>query len=112
MEQALAHYRVTTLARFEPQADAVLALLGAEAGAVLARAGAENPPIEPEAHTLARLTRAPVRVVRAGDLPGDGFVLHVPSRAVEPVAAALRAAGAAAATVESLDVQRIEAGRP
>jgi hypothetical protein len=75
VEQALAHYRVATPARFEPQADAVLALPGAEAGAVLARAGAENPPIEPEA-------------------------------------AALRAAGAAAATVESLDVQRIEAGRP
>ena len=50
--------------------------------------------------------------MRAGDLPGDGFVLHVPPDAVEAVAAALRAAGTAPVSVETLDVQRVEAGRP
>ena len=112
VEQALAHYRVATPVRFEQQTDVVLAVVGSEARAVLGRAGADVPTLGPEAHVLARIAGGPVRVVRAGDLPGDGFVLHVPAGAVEPVAAALRAEGAFPATVESLDAQRVEAGRP
>jgi folate-binding protein YgfZ len=53
-----------------------------------------------------------VRVVRAGDLPAGGLVLHIPPEHDAAVAAALTAAGATAAGRDTLDALRIEEGIP
>jgi folate-binding protein YgfZ len=112
VDQALVHYRVATPVRFAARPDAVLALVGPEARGALARAGAEVPELEEEGHVRARLGGVEIDVVRAGDLPGGGFVLHVPPAEAEAAAAALRAAGAVELTAADLDVMRVEAGRP
>jgi folate-binding protein YgfZ len=111
VEQALVHYRVATPVRFAARPDVVLAVLGPEARAALARAGAETPELPEEGHVAARLA-AEVHVARAGDLPGTGYVLHVPPEAVPAVVSALQAAGAAELPRASLDALRVEAGRP
>jgi len=51
-------------------------------------------------------------VARAGDVPGRGYILHVPPQGTEAVTSALQAAGAVALSAESLDALRVEAGRP
>jgi folate-binding protein YgfZ len=112
VDQALVHYRVATPVRFAARPDVVLALVGAEARGALARAGAEVPELEEEGHVRARLGGVEIDVVRAGDLPGGGFVLHVPPAEAAAAAAALRAAGAVELTAADLDVMRVEAGRP
>jgi folate-binding protein YgfZ len=70
------------------------------------------PELEEEAHVRARPGGIEVGVVRAGDVPGRGYVLHVPPEGVETVFSALKAAGAVAISPEGLDVLRIEDGRP
>jgi folate-binding protein YgfZ len=50
-------------------------------------------------------------VVRAGDLPVPGFVLHVAPTLVEAVLLALLSAGAAELSQAHLDALRVEAGR-
>lgn len=112
VEEALVHYRVATPVRFEARSDVVLAVMGPEARALLARAGAEVPELEEEGHVVSRVAGAAVRVARGGDLPGPGFVLHVPPEAAEAVTSALRAAGAIPLSAADLDAQRVEAGRP
>jgi tRNA-modifying protein YgfZ len=112
VEQALVHYRVATPVRFAARPDVVLAVLGREARAVLARAGAETPELPEEGHVGARLAGADVHVARAGDLPGTGYVLHVPPEAVPAVVSALQAGGATELSPSSLDALRVEAGRP
>jgi len=61
---------------------------------------------------LASLGGVAVRAARAGDLPGPGFVLHLPPEAMEAAASALREAGAAELAPPSLDALRVEAGSP
>lgn len=112
VEQALVHYRVATPVRFAARPDVVLAVLGPEARAALARAGAETPELPEEGHVAARVAGAEVHVARAGDLPGTGYVLHVPPDALAAVVSALQAAGAAELSPSSLDALRVEAGRP
>jgi tRNA-modifying protein YgfZ len=112
VEKALAHYRVATPVRFAARPDAVMALLGPDARGALGRAGGEVPELEEEAHVRARMDGIEVAVARAGDVPGRGYVLHVAPDGVEAVESALKAAGAVAIPPESLDVLRIEEGRP
>ena len=112
VEQALVHYRVATPVRFAARPDVVVALLGPDARGALARAGAEVPELEEEAHVRSHLGGVDVGVGRAGDVPGGGYVLHVPPDGAGAVASALEAAGALALSPESLDVLRVEAGRP
>lgn len=112
VEKALAHYRVATPVRFAARPDVVVALLGPDARGALGRAGGEVRELEEEAHVRARPGGVEVGVVRAGDLPGRGYVLHVQPEGVETVSSALKAAGAVAISPEGLDVLRIEDGRP
>jgi aminomethyltransferase len=53
-----------------------------------------------------------VRVIRGGDLPVPGFVLHVVETEAVAVAEALRVAGAFPLDAAALDALRVEAGRP
>jgi len=112
VERVLVHYRVAAPVRFLARPDAVLAVVGDEAAAALARAGAEASGLAEEGHVRGRVGGVDVRVVRAGDVPGQGFVLHVPPEAAEAVTSALRAAGAAEIAPAALDALRVEAGRP
>jgi len=112
VEQALVHYRVATPVRFAARPDSVLALVGTEARATLAAAGAEIPELSEEGHVGARLAGADVRVTRAGDLPGIGYVLHVDPEALPAALGALQAAGAVELSAADLDALRVEGGRP
>jgi folate-binding protein YgfZ len=112
LERTLVHYRVAAPVRFEPLATAVHALVGPLSREVLARAGCEVAELGPEDHVTARLADREVRLARATDLPGTGFVLHAPAKAAADVEAALRAAGAAPLSGRVLDALRIERGRP
>jgi folate-binding protein YgfZ len=107
VEASLVHYRVAAPVRFRrPPAD-VVGVFGPRAAAVLGTSG-----LRPEAHARATVGGAPVRVVRAGDLPAGGFVVYAEAGAGDAVARALAGAGAAPLPAEVLDVLRIEDGRP
>jgi folate-binding protein YgfZ len=112
LQKALEHYRVAAPVRFAPRPVAVLALAGPEAEAVLRGAGVEGAPAEAESHAVAPLGGPPVRIARAGDLPGGGFVLHAPTDGARVAWEALLAAGARPVGLDALDVRRIEALRP
>ncbi len=111
LQQGLEFHRVAAPVRFAPRPLAVLGLAGGEAEAVLRRAGVE-PPAEAESHVAASLAGQPVRVARAGDLPGEGFVLHASPEGARAAWDALVRAGARPAGFDALDVRRIEAFRP
>jgi folate-binding protein YgfZ len=111
LQKALEHYRVAAPVRFAARPATVLALLGPGAEAALHAAGVEPVPAEPEAHAVVSLGGAAVRIVRAGDLPGGGFVLHVPPEGATGAWQALVAAGARPAGLDALDVRRVEALR-
>jgi folate-binding protein YgfZ len=112
VEDALVFYRVAAPVRFKARPTTVLALMGPEARGVLARAGCEVPELAPEAHVPGTVAGEPVLVVRAGDMPADGYVLHAKPEAAAPVSAALQVAGAVPIGRDTLDVLRIEDGRP
>jgi folate-binding protein YgfZ len=112
VEQTLVHYRVGAPVRFQRRPETVLALLGPQAPQVLAAVGADAGEGPPESHRMATVAGHPVRLVRAGDLPLDGFAIHVAPEAATAVAAALEAAGARPFGRPTLDLLRIEAGRP
>ncbi len=111
VQKALEYYRVAAPVRFAPRPVAVVALAGEEAEAVLRRAGVEAP-AEAESHVTASLGGPPVRVVRAGDLPGGGFVLHASPGGARGAWDALVQAGARPVGLDALDVRRVEAFRP
>lgn len=108
----LEHYRVAAPVRFLPKPLAVLALLGPRADTVLSEAGAAPPAPERERHHEATLAGHPARLVRAGDLPVSGLVLHVAEAGADAVLEALAARGAARLEARALDALRVEAGRP
>jgi len=110
-QKVLEYYRVAAPVRFAPRPVAVLAVAGGEAGAVLRRAGVEAP-AEAESHVPASFGGEPVRVARAGDVPGSGFVVHASPQGVRAAWDALLAAGARPVGLDALDVRRIEALRP
>jgi len=111
VEERLTFYRVAAPVRFAVRAMSVRALLGPRARDVLRAAGTELPDLgAEESHAGVELAGRAVRVVRAGDLPAGGLVLHVPPEDDAAVAAALVAAGARLAGRDTLDALRIEEG--
>ena len=113
MEALLVHYRVAAPVRFARPPVAVVGLIGPGARDVLARAGAAVPAeMAPEDHAIASMVAAEVRVVRAGDLPSGGWVLHARPEDASGVRERLTAAGAIAIGEAALDVLRVEDGRP
>ena len=91
----------------------VLGLLGPLAPDVLRRAGAEVPAdARAEDHVAASLGGRSVRIARAGDLPAAGWVVHAAPADAAAVREALVAAGAVPLGAATLDVLRIEDGRP
>jgi folate-binding protein YgfZ len=113
IETLLVHYRVAAPVRFARSEVATIGVLGPEAPSVLRRAGASVPDgMKPEEHLAATIAGAEVRVVRASDLPAAGWLLHVRPESADAVGEALVSAGAVAAKGETLDVLRIEDGRP
>jgi folate-binding protein YgfZ len=112
LRDALEYYRVAAPVRFAPRPVAVVAVVGPQAEAVVGRAGAKETPAEAESHVVSFLGGPGVRLVRAGELPGGGFVLHVPTDGAGAAWAALLSAGAQPAGLAALDVRRIEALRP
>jgi folate-binding protein YgfZ len=112
VEAALQHYRVAAPVRFAARPSAVMGLLGPQARDCLHRAGATLPDLAPEAHVMLALGGHDVDLVRAGDLPRGGIVLHAPAEAAAAVWSALVAAGARPIGRRALDALRVEAGRP
>jgi len=110
--RTLEFHKVGAPVRFAPGKTAVLAIFGPQAGDVLGRAGAELPPEADEAHLSLELAGAAVRLVRASDLPGPGFVVHSPLAGFDSVTAALRTAGAEPVGGEVLDALRVESFVP
>jgi folate-binding protein YgfZ len=107
--RTLEHHKVGAPVRFARGSVAVLAVFGPHAIETVRAAGASNLPEASEAHQMAELGGTAVRVVRASDLPGAGFVLHVPHDGKEAVASSLHAAGAVSIGREALDALRVEA---
>jgi len=112
VQRTLEHHRVAAPVRFAARPTTVLALLGPEAARVLGTAGVDSPPASPGEHRVVAIAGHPVRLVRAGDLPGGGFVLHVAPESSAAVWEALRASGARPAGYDALDALRVEALRP
>jgi len=112
VRRTLEHYRVAAPVRFGVRPTAVLAVIGPEAGEVLRAAGAEVPAVEDESHARCTIAGQRVRVVRAGDLPGGGFVVHAPFAAAAAVWQALHFAGARPVGRDAVDALRVEAFRP
>jgi folate-binding protein YgfZ len=112
VRRTLEHYRVAAPVRFVERPTAVLGVIGPEAGEVLRAAGVEAPAIEEESHARGTIAGQRVRVARAGDLPGGGFVVHAPPAAAAAVWQALHFAGARPVGRDALDALRVEAFRP
>lgn len=98
--------------RLASRGDVVLGLLGPGAGAVLRESGGLTPPPEPEGHAPGTVAGLPVRVVRAGDLPCQGLVLHAPPETAPALWATLCTVGARPLGRRALDALRVEQGRP
>jgi tRNA-modifying protein YgfZ len=112
IEALLVHYRVAAPVRFAAPAVAVLALLGPRALAVLNAAGLDLTSLALDAHATGALVGVDVRVGRGGDLPAEGYVLHVPAEQAPAVCDALRSQGAREISPETFDTLRVEDGRP
>jgi folate-binding protein YgfZ len=112
LQRTLEHHRVAAPVRFAARPTTVLALLGPEAARVLDAAGIDSPPLGPEAHRVVGIAGHPLRIVRGGDLPGGGFVLHAAPDAAAAVWEALLAAGARPVGHDGLDALRVEMLRP
>jgi folate-binding protein YgfZ len=112
VEKLLTHYRVAAPVRFQRREAQVLALVGPQAADTLRRAGTALPDLAAESHALVELAGVPVRLARAGELPAGGFVLQVPPTSRDAVVSALIARGAAAIPAATVDVLRVEDGRP
>lgn len=112
VHRTLEHHKVGAPVRFAPGNAVVLASFGPRAAETVRAAGAATLPEANEAHEKAELAGIPVRIVRASDLPGQGFVLHVPKEGAAAVADSLRRAGAEPIGPEALDALRVEAFCP
>jgi len=113
IEALLVHYKVAAPVRFARREVAVLGLLGPGAAETLGRAGGAVPAdAAAESHFASVLGGAPVRIVRASDFPAAGWAIHVAPEQAGEARAALIAAGAAAIGEGTLDVLRVEDGRP
>jgi len=115
VERLLVHYRVAAPVRFARKPLAAVGLLGPAAKDTLARAGVEvAASAAVEDHVMGAMGGVEVRVVRAGDLPADGWIIHaIDDAAAATVREVLVAAGAAPLSGSSvLDTLRVEDGRP
>lgn len=113
IEALLVHYKVAAPVRFARPPVAVLGVLGPDAVETLRRAGADvKADMGREEHVAATISSAPVRIARASDLPARGWVLHAAPDQVASVRDALRAAGAVPIGEPTLDLLRVEDGRP
>jgi tRNA-modifying protein YgfZ len=110
--RTLEHHRVGAPVRFATRPVSVLGVLGPRSGDVLQAAGAAVMPEALDAHREAEVGGQRVRLVRAGDLPGGGFVLHAAPEQASALAAALEAHGAVPIGREALDALRVEAFCP
>lgn len=107
VEATLVRYRVAAPVRFAAAPSSVLAVLGEAAHGLV---GGELGP--PQAHARRTLGGHEVRVARASDLPGPGYVVHAPPEAAGAVHGALAAGGALPLDRAELDTRRVERGRP
>lgn len=106
--RTLEHHKVGAPVRFATRPRSVLGVLGPRAQDVLAAAGAAPLPESLDSHRETRVGGQPVRLVRAGDLPGGGFVLHAAPEQASALATALEAAGATPIGRAVLDTLRVE----
>lgn len=111
-EARLQHYRVAAPVRFETRPTAVLALLGPGVPALLTRCGHPAGELPEESHRLLTVAGSAARAVRASDLPAGGYVLHVAPETAPALRQALAALGVRAIDRATLDVLRVEDGRP
>ena len=113
IEPLLVHYKVAAPVRFARRPVSVLGVFGPGAAETLARAGAPVPPdAAPESHFASVIGGAPVRIVRASDFPAGGWAIQASPEQAAEARAALIAAGAVAIGEGTLDVLRVEDGRP
>jgi folate-binding protein YgfZ len=112
LQRTLEHHRVAAPVRFAARPTTVIALLGPGTAGVLGAAGIHSPPVSAEAHQAVAIAGSPLRLVRAGDLPGGGLVLHAAPENAAAVWEVLRAAGARPVGHDALDALRVETMRP
>ena len=86
-----------------------LALIGLEGPRAQRVLGTE---LAPYAHSVVTLGGVEVRVQRASEVRGPGFVLHAPASSAGAVWDALVAAGARPCGMEALEGRRVEVGVP
>jgi tRNA-modifying protein YgfZ len=111
LEERLTFYRVAAPVRFAERPVSVLGLLGPRALDVLRSAGAEPPALPAgESHATVTVAGRPLRVVRAGDLPAGGLVLHAAPEDAAALTPILLDAGARPLGRPALDALRIEEG--
>src|SRR5579884_2237479 len=87
-------------------------LLGLEGPAAARLLGPDAAALPAWAHATISLAGVAVRALRASEVRGPGFVLHVPAAAAVEVWSALAAAGARPCGMEALEGRRIEVGVP
>jgi len=87
-----------------------VALVGVEGPAAESLVGAAA--LAPFAHAETSVAGVPVRVQRASEVGGPGFVLHVPAERAPAVWDALAARGAVPCGMIALEARRIERGIP
>ena len=113
VEPLLVHYRVGAPVRFARPPVVVFGLMGPRATETMRQADAELPAeMGREDHVLTTLGGRRVRILRAGDFPAAGYVVHASPEDAASVSEALAAAGATHVRPATLDVLRIEDGRP
>ena len=112
--ETLDHFLISEKAYFEAadEAFAILSLQGPGARGLLEALAGRAIELQPYAHVEVEIAGAPARVIDRAEQPGPGFHCWVPADQVEPVRAAMLAAGAMAAGAATLEVLRLEAGQP
>ncbi len=88
------------------------ALIGVDGPGAAAIVGEGGSSLAPDAHVARALGGVDVRIVRASEVAGAGFVLHVPSGAAPRVWDALVARGAVPCGLDALEGRRVEVGVP
>src|SRR5579884_1504460 len=103
--------RVTADVRVAALAEPVT-LLGLEGPAAAQLLGPDAAALPAWAHTTTAIAGVTVRALRASEVRGPGFVLHVPAAAATEVWSALATAGARPCGMEALEGRRVEVGVP
>ncbi len=88
---------------------AMMGLDGPEAAALL---GVRSAALAPFAHDVVEVAGVALRAMRASEVGGAGFVLHVPAAAAASVWDALVARGARPCGMDALEGRRVEVGVP